>query len=143
MKTRLTLVCLSLALSGCVTSGTQDFGRPKVITPQVFACSNGEYARVKIYSPAEAVMGFAGKQYEMKRKETASGAKYAGDGAEFWTKSISAMITVDGQTYTCNTVPIDASGEEDLSLPSDSMPSSPAPEVYRLTPTPPAKPVHQ
>ena len=125
---------MTIAVAGCVTSGTQNYGRPKVITPQTFACSNGQYARVKIYSPAEAVMGFQEKQYELKRVETASGAKYAGGGAEFWTKSISALITVDGQTHTCNFVPADATGEEDLTLPGDAMAPNPAPEVYTLDP---------
>lgn len=133
---------MTIILAGCVTSAGK-YDRPKVITPQTFACSNGEYAKVKIYSPEEAVMGFAGKQYEMTRKEMASGVKYAGDGAEFWSKGISAMITIGGATHTCNFVPVDASGEEDLTLPGDNLPPSPAPEVYRITPTPAAKPDHQ
>jgi hypothetical protein len=68
--------------------------------------------------------------------------KYAGQGAEFWSKGISAMITIDGATYTCNFVPVDASGEEDLTLPGDNLPPSPPAEVYRIDPTPlpPVKP---
>jgi hypothetical protein len=131
---------MSIGLAGCATD-SGGFGRPKVITPQTFACSDGQYAKVKVYSPEEAVMGFHNKQYEMKRVSSASGAKYAGQGAEFWSKSISAMITVDDQVFSCNTVPADASGEEDLTLPGDAMVPMPPPEVYTLTPIPPMKPV--
>ena len=141
---------MSIGVSGCVTSGTT-YDRPKVITPQSFACSNGQHAKVKVYSPAEAVMGYGDKQYEMKRQETASGVKYAGQGGEFWSKGISAMITVDGaDMVTCNAIPADASGEEDLTLPgSPEIPpedsyateaTSTPPETYNLAPTPPVKP---
>lgn len=125
---RIAILVMSISLGACTTTST-NYGRPKVITPQTFACSDGQYARVKVYSPEEAVMGYQGKQYELKRAVSASGAKYVGRGAEFWSKGISAMITVDGKVTTCNTVPADASGEEDLTLPGDAMVPYPAASV--------------
>ncbi len=125
---RIVILVMSISVGACTTSGT-NYGRPKVITPQTFACSDGQHARVKVYSPEEAVMGFHNKQYELKRVTSASGAKYAGSGAEFWSKGISAMITVDGAVVTCNAVPADASGEEDLTLPGDAMLPYPAATV--------------
>lgn len=150
MKARFAFVVMSMSLAACTSTST-NYGRPKVITPQTFACSDGQYARVKVYSPAEAVMGYHGQQYEMKRVQTASGAKYTGGGAEFWSKGISAMITTDGKVTTCNAVPADASGEEDLTLPGDTMAPYPAPAVDEAafdegvesesTPMPALKPV--
>lgn len=137
MKTRLSIIVMTITIAGCATTDTT-YGRPKVITPQTFACSDGQYAKVKVYSPAEAVMGYGGKQYEMKRVQTASGAKYAGQGAEFWSKGISAMITKDGKTSTCNFVPSDATGEEDLTLPGDAMAPYPAASVEKVSMDPEA-----
>lgn len=128
MKARFAIIVMSMSVAACTSTST-NFGRPKVITPQTFACSDGQYARVKVYSPAEAVMGYHGQQYEMKRVRTASGAKYEGGGAEFWSKGISAMITVGGAVATCNAVPADASGHEDLTLPGEAALPYPAASV--------------
>lgn len=122
MNRQLLCILISIPLSGCLST---DYGRPAVITPQTFACTGGQYAKVRIYSPEEAVMIFDDKQYEMNRVTTTSGAKYKGQGAEFWTKSISALITVDGESYSCNFIPSDATGEEDLSLPGAGTDSPP------------------
>lgn len=122
MNRQFVLIVMSLSLGGCVSGG---YGRPAVITPQTFACTGGQQAKVRIYSPEEAVMVFGDKQYEMTRVQTTSGAKYKGQGAEFWTKSISALITVGGQHHSCNFIPSDASGVEDLSLPGSATTDSP------------------
>ncbi len=111
-----------LILTGCVTSsagttpraGGGTYDRSPVTTAQKFACSGGDYAYLRVYSPEEADLSYKGKSYALMRQETPSGVLYAGRGAEFWNKGISALVTVNGKSASCNFIPRDRTETDPL-----------------------------
>ena len=100
-------------------SGLGKYAPSPVTTTQKFACSNNEYAYLRVLSPTEALLSYKGKSYDLSRRESTSGALFAGKGAEFWNKGISAMLTVNGEHTTCNFIPRDRT-EDDPLFPQDN-----------------------
>ncbi|MCB1529902.1 MAG: MliC family protein [Rhodospirillales bacterium] len=83
----------------------QTYKRSPVATAQKLECLSGDSARVTIYSPAEAVLVFHGKTYDMKRVGSPLGAKYEGGGATYWNKGVDASIFLGGTGYACSIRP--------------------------------------
>lgn len=89
-------------------SGLGDYYDSPVTTAQKFACSTNKYAYFRVLSPTAARMSYNDVTYDLTRRESASGALFAGKGAEFWTRGVSAMLTVNGENASCNLVPRDS-----------------------------------
>ena len=69
-------------------------------------CGLDTPAQVTLYSPEIAVLVFEGKSYDLDRKESGSGIRYANRSIEFWNKGIDALITrKDGSVANCTYIP--------------------------------------
>ncbi len=100
-------------------SGLDQYYPSPVTTSQKFACSNNKYVYFRVLSPTDARLSYMDRTYELTRRESANGALFAGKGAEFWNKGISAMLTVNGERASCNFIPRDRT-ETDPLFPEDS-----------------------
>ena len=97
-KAILTTALLSVA--GCSgTGGVQD-------EQNVSQYDCGDFGkatfRVTGNESAELVLGVT--RYPLTRERTASGARYAGPGVTFWSRSSEAMLVVEQQTGHCSRV---------------------------------------
>lgn len=82
------------------------YKKSPVVTPQPMSCTGEIPANITLYSPEEAKLVFEDKAYNLKRIETASGAKYGNSDISYWNKGINAMITKDdGTITTCTYIP--------------------------------------
>jgi heat shock protein HslJ/membrane-bound inhibitor of C-type lysozyme len=69
-----------------------------------FMCADAGPAVFRFVGPDTISLAFAGQRYIMPSERSASGAKYVGDGAEFWNKGDEAMLTIGEQRYACQRV---------------------------------------
>ncbi|MEO1201712.1 MAG: META domain-containing protein [Pseudomonadota bacterium] len=66
-----------------------------------FMCADAGLAELGFVGPDTISLNVAGQRYIMPSERAASGAKYSGDGAEFWNKGDEAVLTMGGQSYDC------------------------------------------
>lgn len=98
----LTLLGIMLFVTACETG----YKKSPVVTPQRMSCSGSVPAQITLFSPEDARLNFEGKNYDLRRQQTASGVKYANSAISFWNKGIDAMITRgDGSMTTCTYIP--------------------------------------
>ena len=88
------------ALAGCGSMGP---GAPPPASPAiVYACPNGETVRATYPDPRTAVIQYRGATHTLKIAVSADGARYVGDGLQWWTKGMihGTIATLPlGQTY--------------------------------------------
>lgn len=87
--------------------GTTDFAAVRVGETFLFECSppDGQAFSFTIRTgPGEVALwlpaGFPARYLVLGQARAASGAKYAGDGVIVWTKADTALLSVDGRTYS-------------------------------------------
>jgi len=56
-----------------------------------YACEDGEAVQVRYVAQDSATVVFQGRTYELRRVISASGARYAGDGLQWWSKGDDAF----------------------------------------------------
>ncbi len=79
-----------LFVTACATSQPQDIqtAEPAPATPVTYnyACDSGETIAASYPDTDSARVDYQGTTYDMKIARSGSGARYAGDGLEWWTK---------------------------------------------------------
>ncbi len=80
---------VGLALSAC----TEAPG------PDAFQFRCGELLISLSYSEGSAVLQSNGERYALTQARAASGARYEGDGVEFWEHQGAAMLTINGERH--------------------------------------------
>ena len=68
-----------LALAACETARTQPAG--------LLHCDNGETVEVG-YTGDQAIVRYKGRKHMMRTAISGSGARYVGDGLQWWTKGL-------------------------------------------------------
>ncbi len=115
---------LCLVLAGCSPNGTseqegsrsagtadlpQDLPGTEVYR---FECTELGALEFRFLGPDTIDVRFDGESYVMQQQRVASGARYAGDGAEFWNKGDQAMVIVGGHHVECSRIGNNEKGTE-------------------------------
>ena len=66
-----------------------------------FECTDGPVFEVRFVGPETLELTLAGETRILQREASASGAKYVGDGMEFWNKGSEATFSDNESRYTC------------------------------------------
>lgn len=66
-----------------------------------FTCSNGPDFDIRFLGPETVQISIPDHDYILQRTPTASGARYIGDGVDFWNKGAEASLEIGGQRYHC------------------------------------------
>ena len=66
-----------------------------------FTCSDGADFDVRFLGPETVQILISDRDYILQRNPTASGARYIGDGIDFWNKGADASLEIGGQRYHC------------------------------------------
>jgi heat shock protein HslJ/membrane-bound inhibitor of C-type lysozyme len=74
-----------------------------VATSTPFACEGVGTVAVRFLGPETVELSLDGRSSVLQRVRTASGARYQGDGLDFWNKGSEASLIVNGETYRCQT----------------------------------------
>ena len=64
-------------------------------------CAGGPTATFHFPDPETLVLTVNGGTHRLERLRTASGARYAGEGMDFWNKGEEVTFTLDGRRFTC------------------------------------------
>jgi membrane-bound inhibitor of C-type lysozyme len=97
MKTiRFALPAALLALLGTACSTQAPFGANAVTSTATihYLCESGIPARARYPGTDSAVIEYRGQIYRLQIAVSASGARYVGDGIEWWTKGTGKHSTV-------------------------------------------------
>ena len=106
------IVCLA-AVAGCSPSdSTGQDESPAATTAEVprdlpggethgFQCDNLGSVETRFLGPDTIEVSAAGQPHVMQRQRAASGARYSGDGAEFWNKGEQAMVMIGDRHFKC------------------------------------------
>jgi membrane-bound inhibitor of C-type lysozyme len=77
-----------------------------------FQCEDSGAVEFRLLGPNTIDVRFNGESYVMQQQRAASGARYAGDGAEFWNKGDQAMVIVGGRHTECSRINDSGEGAE-------------------------------
>lgn len=77
-----------------------------------FQCDNFGSVEFRFLGPDTIDVRFDGESYVMQQQRAASGARYAGDGAEFWNKGDQAMVIIGERHFECTRVDNSNEGAE-------------------------------
>lgn len=77
-----------------------------------FECTELGALEFRFLGPETIDVRFDGESYVMQQQRVASGARYAGDGAEFWNKGDQAMVIVGGHHVECSRIDNNEKGTE-------------------------------
>lgn len=97
MRPPLILFALGLAVTACQPKEEGAPAAPKVpaAAPAAdvvrYTCEDGEAVQVRYVDQDSATVVFQGRTYELARVISASGARYAGDGLQWWSKGDDAF----------------------------------------------------
>jgi membrane-bound inhibitor of C-type lysozyme len=69
-----------------------------------FACTGGPTVSLRFPDPEQLELDDGNSARSLTRIRSASGARYAGDGAEFWEKGDEAMLTIGEARYECRKI---------------------------------------
>ena len=73
-------------------------------TSRRFECGEAGQVEFRFLGPETIEVTVDGERYIMPRQRAASGARYVGDGAEFWNKGDEALLIVGDRRYECRRV---------------------------------------
>lgn len=83
-------------------------GAPAGEIEAVFLCPGGRRIEARFLLKEDALeLSFPGRKAALKRAISGSGARYVGEGIEFWNKGDDARVTEGGREYTCRAAPAD------------------------------------
>jgi membrane-bound inhibitor of C-type lysozyme len=91
----------SLAMAGSAMAG-QNAAPVKAAPSIVYTCPGGEVVSARYPDATTAVIEYRGQKHTLKTAPSADGARYVGDGLQWWTKGMtSGMISAlpPGETY--------------------------------------------
>jgi membrane-bound inhibitor of C-type lysozyme len=98
-----TPVLLSLImLTACASSQAAD---PDTIGPVTFTCDDGSEILATFDNapdPGTVLLVRGEQQFTLPHVLSGSGARYLGDGIEFWSKGRDAMVDWRGQKFSCS-----------------------------------------
>jgi heat shock protein HslJ/membrane-bound inhibitor of C-type lysozyme len=69
-----------------------------------FDCGEAGPLEFRFLGPETIEVMVGGERYIMPRQRAASGARYVGDGAEFWNKGDEALLVIGDRRYECRRV---------------------------------------
>jgi membrane-bound inhibitor of C-type lysozyme len=75
----------ALAVAGCATASPSV---PPASPPIVYACPGGETVSARYPDTKTAVIEYKGRTHTLKTAVSADGARYIGDGLQWWTKGM-------------------------------------------------------
>jgi membrane-bound inhibitor of C-type lysozyme len=81
-----------LVLAGC-TEHTKS---------EVYMCEGLQIATITSHSDEIAELNYNHIEYQLVRKNSASGVKYSNENVLFWTKGNEAMLIINGHKQHCN-----------------------------------------
>lgn len=96
---RLTLIRLETAGETLASERDPIDSAPDSVTK--FSCSEGPDFMVRFLGPETVQISIADRNHILQRERTASGARYLGDGIDFWNKGAEASLEIGGQVYHC------------------------------------------
>ena len=79
---------------------------PDKIGPVTFRCDDGSEIEATFDNapdPATVLLVRGDQTFTLPQAMSASGARYLGDGIEFWNKGNDAMVDWQGQKFSCST----------------------------------------
>ena len=85
-------ICGLLAAAGCSETPVET---------RTMRCTDGPTATFHFPDPETLELRVDGGTHILTRQRTASGARYAGDGIDFWNKGEEVMLTLGERRYTC------------------------------------------
>jgi putative lipoprotein len=88
-------LALLFAIAAC--AGSERAGAPAAPTTIAYDCENLQFTAR--FAGSHASLWLPGRILKLDRAPAASGAKYTGDGALFWSKGDQALLQLKGQTY--------------------------------------------
>jgi membrane-bound inhibitor of C-type lysozyme len=69
---------------------------------RTMTCADGPIVTFRHPDPEHLELTLDGSTHVLERQRTASGARYTGDGIDFWNKGAEVMLTLGGQRFTCS-----------------------------------------
>jgi membrane-bound inhibitor of C-type lysozyme len=100
-KTTHTMMALAMLLAG-TTARAAD---PDKIGPVTFRCDDGSAIAATFDNtpdPATVQLVRGDQTFTLPQAMSASGARYLGDGIEFWNKGRDAAVDWQGQKFSCS-----------------------------------------
>ncbi len=82
----------ALCLAGCGQTATDG---------KTMRCTDGPTATFHFPDPETLTLTVHGTMHRLERQRTASGARFSGEGVDFWNKGREVMLTLEGQRFTC------------------------------------------
>src|SRR5215207_9952058 len=70
----------------------------------VYRCGSGVLLRVRFPSATTAILSLGSRTYRLKNTAAASGARYSGQGVEFWEHHGEATLERGGKALSCKAV---------------------------------------
>jgi membrane-bound inhibitor of C-type lysozyme len=101
-KTTHMIMALALLLAGTAAQAAD----PDMIGPVTFTCDDGSAIEATFDNapdPATAQLVRGDQTFTLPQAMSGSGARYVGEGIEFWNKGRDAMVEWQGQTLSCST----------------------------------------
>jgi membrane-bound inhibitor of C-type lysozyme len=102
LKTTRMIMALALLLAGAPAQAAD----PDTIGPVTFACDDGSKIDATFDNapdPATVQLVRGDQTFTLPQAMSASGARYVGEGIEFWNKGRNSMVEWKGQTLSCST----------------------------------------
>lgn len=98
MSIRVSFIVVAVALAGCdtkpATNGPLPTQTSHTDTPVVYRCETGRTVEAAYRSDETVVVRYEGKMHRTQLAVSASGARYVGDGLEWWTKGTGSEGTL-------------------------------------------------
>jgi membrane-bound inhibitor of C-type lysozyme len=66
------------------------------------SCADGPSVSIRFLGPETLELTADGETHILLRQRTASGARYAADGVDFWNKGEASMLTLGSEQYHCS-----------------------------------------
>lgn len=114
IRTIASVVCTSAVFLGCSggeSGDSDDPGREAPVpldlaatTYHRFDCGDAGPVEFRFLGPDTIEVNVGATRYAMPHQRAASGARYEGDGAEFWNKGDEALLTIGDQRFECRRI---------------------------------------
>lgn len=90
------LAALMLTLTGCSAKSTnpapQEVASDAIVPVMAYVCEDGRVVRALYPDPDSVRLTVDGNTYQLKSAVSGSGARYTGDGVQWWSKGEEAML---------------------------------------------------
>lgn len=95
VTTRFALIALALSLAGCApkpSAPSTEIARAPEVPAATYVCEDGRIARALYPDARIAQVTIAGNSYRLTQAVSGSGARYVGEGLQWWVKGDEAML---------------------------------------------------